>query len=254
MRQVALSAAAILGVSILTASSPIASPTLAPLNNNSNQISVSQPVTKTDTTTPPPAPATPQPEPEPQPDNTVTVQAGDNLTKIAAANGTTAIRLFYANTDIEDPDLIYPGQEFRIPAADEDLTTRAVPANTPVVAPPAAKPAPAEESAPAPAPSPALAPAPSITYRPAPVAIATPSNTSVWDRLAACESSGNWHINTGNGFYGGLQFTLSSWRAVGGTGRPDQASREEQIARAQMLQALQGWGAWPVCSVKAGLR
>jgi hypothetical protein len=76
----------------------------------------------------------------------------------------------------------------------------------------------------------------------------------VWDRIAACESGGNWAINTGNGYYGGLQFSLSSWRGVGGSGLPSDASKAEQIARAQILQARQGWGAWPVCSIKAGVR
>lgn len=79
------------------------------------------------------------------------------------------------------------------------------------------------------------------------------SGNTVWDRLAECESGGNWAINTGNGYYGGLQFTLSSWSAVGGSGYPHQASREEQILRGQRLQALQGWGAWPACSAKLGL-
>ena len=81
----------------------------------------------------------------------------------------------------------------------------------------------------------------------------TPSG-SVWDKLAQCESGGNWSINTGNGYYGGLQFSLSTWRAYGGSGRPDEASREEQIAIAKKLQADAGWGAWPACSSKLGLR
>lgn len=76
----------------------------------------------------------------------------------------------------------------------------------------------------------------------------------VWDRLAACEASGNWAAATGNGFYGGLQFTLGTWRAYGGTGMPNQASREQQIAVAERVLAGQGPGAWPVCSYKAGLR
>ena len=81
----------------------------------------------------------------------------------------------------------------------------------------------------------------------------TPSG-SVWDRLARCESGGNWSINTGNGYYGGLQFSLSTWRAYGGSGMPHEASREEQIAIAKKLQADAGWGAWPACSSKLGLR
>jgi hypothetical protein len=79
------------------------------------------------------------------------------------------------------------------------------------------------------------------------------SATTVWDRLAGCESGGNWSINTGNGYYGGLQFSLSSWRAVGGSGYPHKASRAEQIRRARKLRAGQGWGAWPACSGKLGL-
>ena len=76
---------------------------------------------------------------------------------------------------------------------------------------------------------------------------------SVWDRLAQCESGGNWSISTGNGFYGGLQFTLSTWHAYGGSGMPNQASREQQIAVAKKIQASQGWNAWPACSAKLGL-
>jgi len=80
---------------------------------------------------------------------------------------------------------------------------------------------------------------------------------SVWDRIAACESGGNWHINTGNGFYGGVQFTESTWLAYGGgayASRADLASKSAQITVARRVQAGQGWGAWPVCSVKAGAR
>jgi uncharacterized protein YabE (DUF348 family) len=81
----------------------------------------------------------------------------------------------------------------------------------------------------------------------------TPSG-SVWDKLAQCESGGNWSINTGNGYYGGLQFSLSTWRAYGGSGMPNKASREQQIAIAKKIQADAGWGAWPACSRKIGLR
>ena len=80
------------------------------------------------------------------------------------------------------------------------------------------------------------------------------SGDSVWDRIAECESGGNWAANTGNGYYGGLQFSLSTWRAYGGSGMPHQASREQQIAIAKKLQADAGWGAWPACSSKLGLR
>lgn len=80
------------------------------------------------------------------------------------------------------------------------------------------------------------------------------SGNSVWDRLAQCESGGNWSINTGNGFYGGVQFSASTWRAMGGSGLPHQHSRETQIAVAKKLQARAGWGQWPGCSSKLGLR
>jgi hypothetical protein len=72
--------------------------------------------------------------------------------------------------------------------------------------------------------------------------------SSIWDKIAACESGGNWAINTGNGYYGGLQFTLSTWHAYGGVGRPDQQSRAAQIAVAERVAAAAGgYGAWPVC-------
>ncbi|PNI07745.1 transglycosylase [Arthrobacter sp. AFG7.2] len=77
--------------------------------------------------------------------------------------------------------------------------------------------------------------------------------TSTWDALAQCESGGNWAINTGNGYAGGLQFSPTTWAAFGGTGSAADASREQQIAVAQNVQAAQGWGAWPACSAKLGL-
>jgi uncharacterized protein YabE (DUF348 family) len=77
---------------------------------------------------------------------------------------------------------------------------------------------------------------------------------TVWDALAQCESGGNWAINTGNGYYGGLQFSLGTWQAYGGTGLPSNASRETQIAIATKLRdASGGYGAWPACSAKLGL-
>ncbi|WP_169400970.1 transglycosylase family protein [Embleya scabrispora] len=79
------------------------------------------------------------------------------------------------------------------------------------------------------------------------------ATTSTWDKVAQCESGGNWSINTGNGYYGGLQFTQSTWRANGGTGSPQNASKAEQIRVAENVLKSQGPGAWPVCSVKAGL-
>jgi hypothetical protein len=77
--------------------------------------------------------------------------------------------------------------------------------------------------------------------------------TSTWERIAACESGGNWHINTGNGYYGGLQFSMGTWRAHGGSGNPARATKAKQIAVAEKVLVRQGWGAWPSCSSRLGL-
>jgi resuscitation-promoting factor RpfB len=81
------------------------------------------------------------------------------------------------------------------------------------------------------------------------------SNASIWDALASCEASSNWALNTGNGFYGGIQFYQNTWERYGGlryAPRADLATREEQIAIAEVTRAQQGWGAWPVCSARLG--
>ena len=81
-----------------------------------------------------------------------------------------------------------------------------------------------------------------------PLAMATAHADGVnWDAIAACESGGNWSINTGNGYYGGLQFSPGTWRANGGSGLPHQASRDEQIRVAENVLRSQGIGAWPSC-------
>jgi uncharacterized protein YabE (DUF348 family) len=92
---------------------------------------------------------------------------------------------------------------------------------------------------------PAPEPAPTSNYA---------SGSTVWDQLAQCESGGNWAINTGNGYYGGLQFNLQTWQAYGGTGLPSENSRETQIAVATRLRdATGGYGSWPSCSSQLGL-
>jgi hypothetical protein len=73
-----------------------------------------------------------------------------------------------------------------------------------------------------------------------------------WDAIAQCESGGNWAINTGNGYYGGLQFSPATWKANGGAGNPAHATREEQIRVAENVLAKQGIGAWPSCGSKGG--
>ncbi len=86
--------------------------------------------------------------------------------------------------------------------------------------------------------------------------VANAASVATWDKVAQCESSGDWSINTGNGFYGGLQFTNSTWAEFGGTAfaaRADLATKDQQIATAEKVLAVQGPGAWPVCSIQAGL-
>jgi LysM repeat protein len=85
---------------------------------------------------------------------------------------------------------------------------------------------------------------------------ASAAPVSTWEKVAQCESGGNWAINTGNGFYGGLQFTAGTWKGFGGTryaAFAHQASKSQQIAVAEKVLASQGPGAWPVCSKRAGL-
>lgn len=85
---------------------------------------------------------------------------------------------------------------------------------------------------------------------------AAPSGAGVWDRLAACESGGRWNINTGNGYYGGLQMDMSFWRSYGGgvAARPDLASREQQIAAATRARdGGRGYHPWPKCARRLGL-
>jgi hypothetical protein len=117
-----------------------------------------------------------------------------------------------------------------------------------------------ERPLPAPKSAPMEATIMTIAAPPAPRApaarAATYSGDSVWDDLAQCESGGNWAINTGNGYYGGLQFSHGTWHGYGGgefAEYPHEATREEQIAVAERLHAARGFAPWPACRVKLGL-
>ncbi|MBX4197016.1 transglycosylase family protein [Candidatus Saccharibacteria bacterium] len=159
----------------------------------------------------------------------VVVNQGDTLTSIADAHQTNYVRIFDANDKIQDPDLIYPGDSLRIPNPDEQLPDRPIPADYV-----AANPLPSSSASTYSYSAPKAAPAVSYT-----------SGTS-WDKIAACESGGNWAINTGNGYYGGLQFTQQTWAGAGGLAyapRADLATPAQQIAIASKL-ALSNW---PVC-------
>lgn len=104
---------------------------------------------------------------------------------------------------------------------------------------------------PPPPPTTTAAAPPQHTHR-SPTGGGDPNDPATWDRLAQCESGGDWHINTGNGYYGGIQFSLSSWRGVGGSGYPHEHSRETQIAMGQRLHSQGGWRHWPGCSRSFG--
>lgn len=123
-----------------------------------------------------------------------------------------------------------PSPGDRLPAVPPPVTS-APPTTPPPVAPP-------------PATVPPVAPPP-VTGEP-------PSSEpyGVWDKIAQCESGGNWHINTGNGYYGGLQFSYRTWQGVGGPGYPHEQSREVQIHYAKILQARSGWGQWSCASAR----
>jgi len=155
--------------------------------------------------------------------NIVKVNEGDTLTSIADAHQTTYVRLFDANTNIDNPDLIYPGQDVRVPNPNEQLPDRELPQAVSYSAP-------------------------AIQTQAAystPAVTAYASGTS-WDGIAACESGGNWSINTGNGYYGGLQFTQATWAGAGGLAyapRADLATPQQQIAIASKLSLSN----WPVC-------
>lgn len=103
-----------------------------------------------------------------------------------------------------------------------------------------------------------VAPTTTTTAAPPPVALTAPSDgpdpddPATWDRLAQCEAGGNWAANTGNGYYGGLQFSLGTWQSYGGTGYPHQASKDTQIAIGKKVQAAQGWDAWGGCARSLG--
>lgn len=177
----------------------------------------------------------------------IVVNSGDTLDGIATAHQTTYIRLFNANENIKDPDLIYPGDALRVPAAEEQLPDRPLPAEVPPTPAPAAA-----QAYQAPAAQPQV-----YNYVPKSYTPATPvSGGSVWDSLAACESGGNWAINTGNGFYGGIQFDYGTWLGNGGGAyapTANLATREQQIAIASKVQSARGWSPWPACSAKLGL-
>jgi LysM repeat protein len=183
---------------------------------------------------------------EDQQRRTVTVKQGDNLSKLAKRAKLASWRpIWDLNKKIKHPNLIYPGQKLLIPAKGEKVKHRPLPALVVTRAV-------SQERSAAPASSSGAS-----SSRPSTVTRSASTSSvggGVWDRLAQCESGGNWGINTGNGYSGGLQFAQGTWRANGGSGSAHNASRSEQIRVAERVRASQGWGAWPACSAQLGLR
>jgi LysM repeat protein len=174
-----------------------------------------------------------------------TIRPGDTLSQLAArAYGSAADwpAIWWANRrQVPNPDQITTGQRLALP------TSHQVPpwlARAALAATAAARPAPA---APAGATAAPAAPAQASSAAPA------PSGGVNWSAIAACESGGNWAASTGNGFYGGLQFTEQTWLGYGGgryASSANLATPAQQIAVAQRVVAGQGIGAWPVCGAR----
>lgn len=183
--------------------------------------------------------------------NNVTINPGDTLEAVANAHGTTYVRIFNANPHIANPDVINAGDTVRIPADSEELPDRFGEMQAQAAALQAQALAAQEAQYVQPV---------QYTEQPAyePVQPAAPVahvDGGVWDTIAQCESGGNWSIDTGNGYSGGLQFAPGTWAAYGdGSASAAAASKEAQIAAAERVLAAQGWGAWPACSAQAGLR
>ncbi len=181
-----------------------------------------------------------------------TVKQGDTLSAIAAHTyGREADwpAVWWANRhQVTNPNMIVIGEKLRLPASGQVPAWMARAAQAAIPAPP-----------PAPAPAPVATGGVSQADSPAPAPVSTSSSSGGaaassggvnWSAIAACESGGNWSANTGNGFYGGLQFTQQTWQGYGGgqyAPSANQATPSQQIAVAQRVLAGQGIGAWPVC-------
>ena len=175
-----------------------------------------------------------------------TVHQGDTLSAIAARNyGNSADwpAVWWANRHaVSNPNVLLVGQRLRLPASGHVTAAMARAAQAAVPAPPPPSPAPVSSVS-------YSQPDPSTA---APVYSSAPSSSGGvnWNAIAACESGGNWSISTGNGFYGGLQFTQQTWLGYGGgqyAPSANLATPSEQIAVAERVLAGQGIGAWPVC-------
>jgi Transglycosylase-like domain len=180
---------------------------------------------------------------------TVVLPDGGGEDQVEAAGNDTATSFINARRLMSNPMASKDGALGLI------TTTTTAPPTTTTTAPPTTTtteppPPPTTEEPPAEEPPPTETPPPPDSGG----GLGDPNSYATWDALAECESGGDWHINTGNGYYGGLQFSLGSWQAVGGTGYPHEHSRETQITMGQRLYASSGWGAWPTCTAQLGWR
>jgi LysM repeat protein len=176
------------------------------------------------------------------------VALGESLSSIAKTAGVSSWkRLYDANPSVAHPDMIHPGDKLVIPDAKAKLKSRPLPST---VQPTSGSAQAVGWSAPHGRKQTASASAARAPRRSG----SSVAGGGVWDKLASCESGGNWGTNTGNGYSGGLQFSPGTWQANGGSGSAHNASRSEQIRVAKRIQQSQGWGAWPACSRKIGLR
>jgi LysM repeat protein len=172
------------------------------------------------------------------------VVAGDTVWSIAARSygaGDLWTKIIQANTTIADPNQIFVGESLIIPDAS---------APTPVADP---KPVTNAVKTLAKAPAVATAVATGVVHHTVAAAVTSASLGGVWACIRQHESGGNYATNTGNGYYGAYQFSLSTWQGLGGSGLPSNASPAVQDAMAQKLQARSGWGQWPQTSRMCGV-
>jgi LysM repeat protein len=175
------------------------------------------------------------------------VASGDTLWSISARSygaGDAFTRIVQANPTITDPNQIFVGESLIIPDA-------SVPAPAPAAD---LKPVTTAMQVPAKAPAPAPVVHKTVALAAAPVVVSGGGAGGVWACIRQHESGGNYATNTGNGYYGAYQFSLSTWRAMGGSGLPSNAPPAVQDAMAQKLQAQSGFGQWPVTSRMCGVR
>jgi Transglycosylase-like domain len=176
---------------------------------------------------------------------TAIVPGDDGDDTVASSDSVTSLVALRQSVDQADMARASALQSMRTTTTAPPTTTTAPPTTT-TTAPPTTTTEPPTTTT---APPPEETPAPPSTGG----GFGDPGDYATWDALADCESGGNWQANTGNGYYGGLQFSASTWSSVGGSGLPHEHSRETQIHFGQILQARSGWGQWPHCSAELGL-